>query len=137
MYKPRKEVKLLSSRKAEMIAINTALRLRATMDFTDRYGIQRVFGEEWLVKEHGSYMIGANEEKVAVVKAHFLDENVSIFIGCVLLNGVAVYDLTLDFFSMLYMFVHLIRTLTIWVNQDDMVKNGLSPIRTQKVIFPL
>jgi len=83
VYYPRKEVSLVEARKAEMIAKNTALRLRARMDFTDKNGTARVFGEEWLIKERGSYMIEAKEEKVAVVEAHFLDEKHALHVCAV------------------------------------------------------
>ncbi|KAL7061319.1 hypothetical protein AAHC03_010078 [Spirometra sp. Aus1] len=74
IYKPRNEVQVLSTRTAEMISPNTALLLRALMDFTDKNGQKRVYGEEWLVKSVGAYMIGAYEERVKTLKAYHLDE---------------------------------------------------------------
>ncbi|BHF73129.1 hypothetical protein SprV_0401620500 [Sparganum proliferum] len=74
IYKPRKEVQVLSTRTAEMISPNTALLLRALMDFTGKDGQKRVYGEEWLVKSVGAYMIGAYEERVKTLEAYHLDE---------------------------------------------------------------
>ncbi|BHF73130.1 hypothetical protein SprV_0401620600 [Sparganum proliferum] len=74
IYKPRKEVQVLSTRTAEMISPNTALLLRALMDFTGKDGQKRVYGEEWLVKSVGAYMIGAYEERVRTLEAYHLDE---------------------------------------------------------------
>uniref|UniRef100_A0A183TC31 Major vault protein n=1 Tax=Schistocephalus solidus TaxID=70667 RepID=A0A183TC31_SCHSO len=74
IYKPRKEVQVISKRTAEMIKPNRALLLRALMDFTGKDGIKRVYGEEWQVKSIGAYMIGAYEERVKTLKAYLLDE---------------------------------------------------------------
>uniref|UniRef100_A0A0X3NUS8 Major vault protein n=1 Tax=Schistocephalus solidus TaxID=70667 RepID=A0A0X3NUS8_SCHSO len=74
VYRPRKEVEVLSARTAEMISPNSALFLRALMDFKDRDGQKRVYGEEWLVKSVGAYMVGAYEERVDVIEAYNLDE---------------------------------------------------------------
>ncbi|KAL7061155.1 hypothetical protein AAHC03_09520 [Spirometra sp. Aus1] len=74
IYRPRKEVEVLSKRTAEMILPNTALLLRALMDFTGKDGKKRVYGEEWLVKSVGAYMVGAYEERVKTVEAYHLDE---------------------------------------------------------------
>lgn len=76
VYIPRKEVDVLSTRTAEMIASNTALLLRALRDFIGRDGVERVYGECWLVKEVGAYIVGAYEECVEVVDAYHLDEKV-------------------------------------------------------------
>uniref|UniRef100_A0A5K3FV97 Major vault protein n=1 Tax=Mesocestoides corti TaxID=53468 RepID=A0A5K3FV97_MESCO len=74
VYKPRKEVEVLSSRSSLMISPNSALLLRALMDFTSKDGKKRVYGEQWLVKEPGAYMLGAYEECVKTVTAYHLDE---------------------------------------------------------------
>ncbi|VDL96085.1 unnamed protein product [Schistocephalus solidus] len=74
IYKPRKEVQVISTRTAEMIKPNTALLLRALMDFTGKDGKKRVYGEEWLVKSVGAYMVGAYEERVKILEAFHLDE---------------------------------------------------------------
>uniref|UniRef100_A0A183TDH6 Major vault protein n=1 Tax=Schistocephalus solidus TaxID=70667 RepID=A0A183TDH6_SCHSO len=74
VYRPRKEVEVLSARTAEMISPNSALFVRALMDFKDRDGQKRVYGEEWLVKSVGAYMVGAYEERVDVIEAYNLDE---------------------------------------------------------------
>lgn len=88
VYKPRKEVAVLSQRSAEMILPNSALLIEALMNFTDRNGRKRVCGEKWLVKEPGSYMVGAYEKCVETYHAYNLDEKVrcwdlhlNLFIG--------------------------------------------------------
>ncbi|KAL5109524.1 Major vault protein [Taenia crassiceps] len=74
VYKPRKEVAILSQRSAEMVLPNSALLIEALMNFTDRNGRKRVCGEKWLVKEPGSYMVGAYEKCVETYHAYNLDE---------------------------------------------------------------
>ncbi|CDI97635.1 major vault protein [Echinococcus multilocularis] len=74
VYKPRKEVTVLSQRSAEKILPNSALLIEALMNFTDRSGRKRVCGERWLVKEAGSYMVGAYEKCVETYHAYNLDE---------------------------------------------------------------
>ncbi|KAL7061320.1 hypothetical protein AAHC03_010079 [Spirometra sp. Aus1] len=74
VYRPCKEVEVLSTRTAEIIRPNTALLLRALMNFTSRDGQRRVYGEEWLVKSVGAFMIGAYEDRVRTIEAYHLDE---------------------------------------------------------------
>ena len=66
----------MSKRSAETILPNTALLIKALMNFTDRNGIKRVCGETWLVKDPGSYMLGAYESRESVYEAVHLDEKV-------------------------------------------------------------
>eukprot|EP00300_Choanocystis_sp_HF-7_P008514 c15950_g1_i1.p1 GENE.c15950_g1_i1~~c15950_g1_i1.p1 ORF type:complete len:408 (+),score=78.12 c15950_g1_i1:221-1444(+) len=39
----------------QVVPENTALRLRATRDFTDRNGVARLAGQEWVFAGHGTY----------------------------------------------------------------------------------
>ncbi len=48
------------------------------MDFTGKDGKKRVYGEQWLVKDVGAYMLGAYEERVKTLKAYHLDEKVGL-----------------------------------------------------------
>lgn len=42
--------------KATVIKPNTALKLKAQRAFVDRKGKARIAGEEWLIRENGSYL---------------------------------------------------------------------------------
>ena len=46
----------------EIITPNHALRLRARQNLTDKDGVPRCTGEEWLVREVGAYLTGVFEE---------------------------------------------------------------------------
>lgn len=52
-----------------IIEKNKALKLRANFDCIDCYGKKRSAGEEWLVREQGSYLLEVNEILVEVVNA--------------------------------------------------------------------
>lgn len=53
--------------KAVVIKPNTALRLRASRAFTDRKKTERKAGEEWLIRESGSYLPDTYEVVVDVI----------------------------------------------------------------------
>eukprot|EP00826_Nyctotherus_ovalis_P051828 TRINITY_DN649_c0_g2_i1.p1 TRINITY_DN649_c0_g2~~TRINITY_DN649_c0_g2_i1.p1 ORF type:complete len:821 (-),score=334.50 TRINITY_DN649_c0_g2_i1:148-2610(-) len=48
---------------------NRALKLKANFDCVDCYGKHRSAGEEWLVREQGSYLLNINEIMVELVNA--------------------------------------------------------------------
>jgi major vault protein len=62
--------------RATIINSNQAIKLRARKECTDRSGVDRVTGEEWLVKKTGAYLPGAYEEVVDIVNAYVLTEKV-------------------------------------------------------------
>ena len=64
--------------RATIILSNQAIKLRARKECVDREGVQRVTGEEWLVKKTGAYLPGAYEEVVELVNAYVLTEKVSL-----------------------------------------------------------
>ena len=76
-YIPRKEVVVDDQIKATVIKPNQAIRLRARKECQDRSGVDRVTGEEWLVKQTGAYLPGAYEEVIDVVDAYVLTEKVN------------------------------------------------------------
>ncbi|VDN12753.1 unnamed protein product [Dibothriocephalus latus] len=80
VYRPRKEVEVLSTRAAQIIYPNSALLLRALADFKDKDDRKHVYGEEWLVKSVGAYMVGAYEEVVDVIQAYHLDEKTALHV---------------------------------------------------------
>ncbi|XP_008293157.1 major vault protein isoform X2 [Stegastes partitus] len=73
-YIPRKEVVVLETIKATVIRENQAIRLRARKEGQDRGGVQRVTGEEWLVRKVGAYLPGAHEEVIDIVNAFILTD---------------------------------------------------------------
>ncbi len=46
----------------EIVTPNHALRLRARQEMTDKDGVPRCTGEEWLVRDIGAYVLGVYEE---------------------------------------------------------------------------
>ena len=62
--------------KAIVIKPNVALRLRAKVALTDRQGVKREPGEEWLITKEGAYLRQINEEVVRKQKAHVLTDKV-------------------------------------------------------------
>jgi len=75
-YFPRKEVSVEEQIKAVILKPNEAVRLRAKKEMTDRDGIERETGEEWLNRTVGSYLPLAYEEVVSTVKAYVLTDKV-------------------------------------------------------------
>lgn len=76
-YFPRKEVSVEEQIKAVILKPNEAVRLRAKKEMTDRDGIERETGEEWLNRTVGSYLPLAYEEVVSTVKAYVLTDKVN------------------------------------------------------------
>ena len=79
-YIPRKEVSVQETVSSVVIKPNQALRLRARRECTDRSNVNRVAGEEWIVKQSGSYLPGAYEEVVSVVNAYVLTEKIALHV---------------------------------------------------------
>eukprot|EP00096_Caligus_rogercresseyi_P009403 TRINITY_DN3190_c0_g1_i1.p1 TRINITY_DN3190_c0_g1~~TRINITY_DN3190_c0_g1_i1.p1 ORF type:complete len:859 (+),score=259.00 TRINITY_DN3190_c0_g1_i1:117-2693(+) len=80
IYCPRKEVDVLKTISAITIHENEALKLSAVRQTTDRSGNKRVAGEEWLVRDSGSYLPLAYEKVQEVVKAHIPLPEVAILV---------------------------------------------------------
>jgi major vault protein len=77
-YMPRVEVEVVQTVKSQVIKPNSALRLRARIQYTDRRGNLREVGEEWLIKDEGAYMTQVEEEVVGTVDAKILTDKVAI-----------------------------------------------------------
>lgn len=77
-YIPCKEVTVVDTIRATIIAPNQALQLRARKDTVDRDGKKRVTGEEWLVERIGAYMPGVYEEVIGHVNAIVLTDTVAL-----------------------------------------------------------
>jgi len=63
-YIPRIEQSILTIITHEVIKPKTALRIKAIKDCKDCYGNKRITGEEWLIREAGSYLPQIDEEVV-------------------------------------------------------------------------
>ena len=73
-YVPRIEESVLRTVKATIIKPNSALRLRATREFSDRTKAPRLLGDEWLVRTAGAYLPDVEEEIVGTVDAKVLTD---------------------------------------------------------------
>ncbi|QQP31561.1 Uncharacterized protein FKW44_025198, partial [Caligus rogercresseyi] len=73
-------VDVLKTISAITIHENEALKLSAVRQTTDRSGNKRVAGEEWLVRDSGSYLPLAYEKVQEVVKAHIPLPEVAILV---------------------------------------------------------
>eukprot|EP00092_Neocalanus_flemingeri_P070666 GFUD01086756.1.p1 GENE.GFUD01086756.1~~GFUD01086756.1.p1 ORF type:complete len:850 (-),score=233.37 GFUD01086756.1:107-2656(-) len=80
-YIPRKEIEVIGQHKAIIIKPNTAVKLRATRETTDKNGVNRVAGEEWMVKKNGSYLPGVYEEVVVTCTAYFLTDKTAVHVA--------------------------------------------------------
>mmetsp|Transcript_51631 Transcript_51631/g.129541 ORF Transcript_51631/g.129541 Transcript_51631/m.129541 type:complete len:817 (+) Transcript_51631:186-2636(+) len=71
-YIPRVEVYVVQMVSSIVIQPNNAIKLRARKQFVDAKGTTRLAGEQWLVRESGSYLPGVDEEFLESVPAHIL-----------------------------------------------------------------
>lgn len=90
-YYPRKEVSVEEQIKAVILKPNEAVRLRAKKEMTDRDGIHRETGEEWLCRKVGSYLPLAYEEVVSTVKAYVLTDKVRQKNSSICLIGISFF----------------------------------------------
>eukprot|EP00919_Chromeraceae_sp_WS-2016_P073972 GHVR01174979.1.p1 GENE.GHVR01174979.1~~GHVR01174979.1.p1 ORF type:complete len:844 (+),score=201.61 GHVR01174979.1:148-2679(+) len=77
-YHPVKEVEVIDVCTALTIRPNMALKVMTDRLITDRKGIIRLPGEEWLVRETGAYLPGEYEVVVCEVKAQVLTDKVAL-----------------------------------------------------------
>ncbi len=59
----------------QVVAPNTALRLKAIRDFTDEEGVARRAGDEWLFEGPGTYIPRVEVQVVEVVRARIIKPN--------------------------------------------------------------
>lgn len=132
-YFPRKEVSVEEQIKAVILKTNEAVRLRAKKEMTDRDGIPRETGEEWLNRTVGSYLPLAYEEVVTTVKAYVLTDKVKS-------SRIFFFSPTKTFrffFRKLCTF-ELFEHLPMLSDTNDFtVKNGSSTQVIPKLIFPM
>jgi major vault protein len=118
-YFPRKEVSVEEQIKAVILKPNEAVRLRAKKEMTDRDGVDRETGEEWLNRTVGSYLPLAYEEVVSTVKAYVLTDKVRVC-SCDDSEGL-IYRCA---FRKPSMFVHCAHLLTPSNTNVSMERNG-------------
>lgn len=77
-YSPHVCVQDVETIISTIVKPNQALQLRARKKTTDRTGKARLAGEEWLVRNEGSYLPGVDEEVVRTLTAHVLTDKKAI-----------------------------------------------------------
>lgn len=73
-YIPRVEVEECGVVEASMIKSDSALKIGALRNFTDRHGKARLAGEQWIEKTPGAYIPSVEEELLEVVKGIIVHE---------------------------------------------------------------
>eukprot|EP00759_Apiculatamorpha_spiralis_P039191 PhF_6_TR38091/c5_g1_i1/m.56819/K17266/MVP; major vault protein len=77
-YIPRIDVDVVTVVNAQVIGPNQGLKLRARNSFTDRTGVVRKAGEEWLYEKLGAYIPSVDEDVVEVISAVILTDKKSV-----------------------------------------------------------
>jgi len=75
---PRVEQRIVDEVNAQIIGQSQALRLKAIEPFVDRKGKMRKAGEEWLIREPGSYLPGVYEIIIELQNPFILTDNQAI-----------------------------------------------------------
>lgn len=73
-YYPRIEEKVVDLVNATVLKDQQAIRLRAKHAFTDKKGIKRKAGEEWLIREKGFYLTDVFEEVLQIQDPIIINE---------------------------------------------------------------
>jgi major vault protein len=73
-YIPRVECVVVETIVAQVIKPQQAMKMKAVRHLVDHSGVERSAGEEWLVKDQGSFLPGVYEQVVGMVKARVLTE---------------------------------------------------------------
>eukprot|EP01017_Pseudomicrothorax_dubius_P016763 TRINITY_DN1896_c0_g1_i6.p1 TRINITY_DN1896_c0_g1~~TRINITY_DN1896_c0_g1_i6.p1 ORF type:complete len:800 (+),score=283.28 TRINITY_DN1896_c0_g1_i6:30-2429(+) len=77
-YYPRVEERIVETVLAQAIPEHNALKLRALQEFTDRTGVLRKTGEEWLVRQSGSYLPDVYEDVIGIIKPEVITDRQAI-----------------------------------------------------------
>jgi major vault protein len=64
-YVPNVESEIMERTSAIIIKPNSAIKIRAVRNCVDKYGNNRIAGEEWLIREPGSYLPNVEETIIA------------------------------------------------------------------------
>ena len=71
---------VICQEKATVVFANEALKMKACRNTVDRDGVERVAGEEWMVRKIGPYLPGVHELVVEKVKATVLTDNTAVHV---------------------------------------------------------
>ena len=71
---------MVCEEKAKVVLANEALRMKASRNTVDRDGVERVAGEEWMVRKIGPYLPGVHETVVSKVKATVLTDTTAVHV---------------------------------------------------------
>lgn len=82
-YYPRVEESVVELVESRVIGQCQAIKLRAKQELVDVYGIARKTGEEWLIREPGSYLPEVYEHVVDIVYPHIMDTNTAIHLRAI------------------------------------------------------
>lgn len=77
-YYPRVEERITAIVNSQIVKKHQALKLRARQDFTDRNGIARKTGDEWLVRTPGSYLPGIYENVVGLINPYIITDQTAV-----------------------------------------------------------
>lgn len=91
-YQPRTEEKVVNVISAQVIKPNQALRLRAQKNCQDSHKNHRKTGDEWLVREQGSYLPQLDEEVVGFVDGKVITDKKALKLRA-LRNFTDAYDI--------------------------------------------
>eukprot|EP01061_Rhynchopus_euleeides_P015169 TRINITY_DN259_c0_g2_i2.p1 TRINITY_DN259_c0_g2~~TRINITY_DN259_c0_g2_i2.p1 ORF type:complete len:907 (+),score=495.19 TRINITY_DN259_c0_g2_i2:65-2785(+) len=69
--------------KAQFVNVNEALKLTAINTFTDRTGVERKVGAQWLWTQTGAFLPSVDEKVLEVVQPKILTETKAIHVKCV------------------------------------------------------
>eukprot|EP01124_Arcella_intermedia_P026631 TRINITY_DN5052_c0_g1_i1.p1 TRINITY_DN5052_c0_g1~~TRINITY_DN5052_c0_g1_i1.p1 ORF type:complete len:428 (+),score=93.24 TRINITY_DN5052_c0_g1_i1:56-1339(+) len=86
-YIPQPEVKVVELVKATVVKPTQALRLKATKNFVDRTGVERLTGSEWHYTEEGFYLPAIEEQILKVEQPVILTNQAALHLR-------ALYDFT-------------------------------------------
>ena len=80
IYYPRSEVDSMEIRYPIQIGPESALKLRATQNYTDRNGVKRKAGEEWLVRTQGTYILEVYETSSGILQKTVIKDNQALHV---------------------------------------------------------
>lgn len=78
LYTPSIEVIEVEEINACLVKFDKALKLIALRDFKDRRGVERISGEEWLIRELGPYIPSAEEKVVSFVDPLYVSSTTAL-----------------------------------------------------------
>jgi len=83
VYYPQPEVDTFDLREPIKIGTESALRLNAIQNYTDRNGVGRKAGENWLVRTQGSYILEVYEKNIGLCEKKVIKDNQALHLRAV------------------------------------------------------